>query len=80
MNFLSQSAKPNNLRLQQPLSVCSNLLRSLERGCYWKSFPFSAFRFPFCAPIGSNFHHMSFNCSYYSEIFTTFAKLLAYEK
>ena len=29
MNFQSQSANPNNLRLQQPLSVCSNLLRSL---------------------------------------------------
>ena len=31
MNFQSQSAKSNNLRLQQPLSVCSNLRRSLER-------------------------------------------------
>ena len=41
---------------------------------------FSVFRFPFCAHIGSDFHHMSFSCSYYSEIFTTFAKLLAYEK
>ena len=29
MNFQSQSAKSNNLRLQQPLSVCSNLRRSL---------------------------------------------------
>ena len=46
MNFQSQSAKDNNLRLQQTLSVCSNLRRSLERGCYWKSFPLSVFRFP----------------------------------
>ena len=36
INFQSQSAKSNNLRLQQPLSVCSNLLRSLERGCSGK--------------------------------------------
>ena len=31
MNFQSQSAKSNNLRLQQPLSVCSNLRRSLVK-------------------------------------------------
>ena len=60
MNFQSQSAKSNNLRLQQPLLVCSNLRRSLERGCYWKSFPLSVFRFPFSVWVSSLW---SFWCS-----------------